>query len=146
MYQNEVEKKEKRKIIATVTVATAVILILIAAIIVVATEKAHTNTSQQAETSQTVTEPANDAEVTESAEAAESTESAENAGENTENSAVVGTLTTEEYVFDETTGASVTAETSAEMPTTGAEDLLPLGLVAGMLVAYLVSRKITKED
>ncbi len=162
MYYQE-DKKERRKIIAVATIAIAIILILIVAIIVVATKKSarsNVGVAEPAETSQ-VAEQTADKETDNKSETStdnksdasvdnkSSSESAESTG-----GAGIGNLSTDSTVSansSTTSGASATAsgaktETSSNLPSTGPEDLLPIALIAGTLVAYLYSRKLAKNE
>lgn len=152
-YQEEADKKEKRKIIAVVTTVTVVILILIVAIILVATNK--TSRSQR-NVEYVSSESKEDEQIAEqtSDEAIEE----DDADEAQEESSVIGELTTEkstgngeentseESVPATSVNAVVVAESSDNMPATGAEDLLPLALMLGAAAVYIGSRKFAKEN
>lgn len=135
--QGELDKKERRKIIAAATVTTALILILLVAIIVVATKK-----SSQA----SVSEPENVAfELTESEE--ETTE--KNAEEKTETIGVISTEQSEtkvEETIENTEVITTELAISEELPTTGAEEILPIAILLGAFVAYLSSAVLAKKE
>ena len=136
-YQEEAEKKERRKIIAVATAAMVIILVLIVAIIVVATKKSN-KTSVGGDDNAAFT-------IAEGTETEESESEPESKPEE-ETEPVVGTITTENAPAETpVVVAELPAETNTSMPSTGPEDVLPVALMAGLLVAYLSSRKLTNK-
>ena len=137
--QVQAEKKERRKIIAVATIAVAIILILIAAIVVVATRKTARNGASNGNTAVQV-------DSNEKKDENKSEES--NPKESESDNPMMGELSTTTETKEETKPTnSVAAESSdSPIPTTGPEDYLPIALMAGMLVTYLTSRKLAKEE
>jgi len=142
-YQGEVDKKERRKIIAVATISVIIILSLIVAIVVVATKKSAKSGISDAQNSAF--------ELIESEDKAEEkTEEDKTADKVTENKEAkqesvkeIGDLTTKQNQVSKTTN---TAATSADMPNTGPEDVLPIALILGALVTYLSSRALAKRE
>lgn len=149
-YQNEVEKKERRKIIAGATIAVALILVLIIAIIVVAVKKSgHSNdVANETNTSFELEETASSAEETEVQDKNE--EQIESDEQTTES--LVGAISSEktsssdEQDNEETEDLSIITNTNEEMPTTGPEEILPIAVLAGMIVTYSYSAILAKRN
>lgn len=148
-YQEEVEKKERRKVIILATIVVLVILMLLVAIIVVATKKSSRPSLTAAENS-AVEINAEQNQATESETGATASE-AENASET--EATIVGGFSTETTATTTDSGAAagpvqrdeVSGDISV-MPATGPEDILPIALIVGALIAYLGSAKLARRE
>lgn len=146
-YQGEVDKKERRKIIAVATISVIIILSLIVAIVVVATKKSAKSDISDAQNSafeliesEDKTEDKTENKTEENKTADKTTENKEAKQESVKE---IGDLTTKQNQVSKTTNA---AATSADMPNTGPEDVLPIALILGALVTYLSSRALAKRE
>ena len=133
-YQGEAEKKERRKIIAVATAAVVLILILIVAIIVVATKKSAKSNISDAQNSAF--------ELSESDDKKTETEKTEDKKDESQNN--VGNLSNNATVANNNDVPAVVA--GADIPSTGPEDVLPVALILGALVAYGSSAILAKRE
>ena len=160
-YQEEAEKKERRKIIAVATISVVVILILIVAIIVVATKKSSRGVATVAEnTSAQIAENVEEAtggdkQKYEAKNESEAGSSEVAGGEATGAGSTSGSLSTESSESSDNGRNSGTQSVATQsggavakddIPSTGPEEALPLALMAGVLVAYLTSRKLALSE
>lgn len=130
MYNTEIDKKERNKIIAIAAAAATLILVLVVAIIVVATKKPAENIGGN-ENSSFAIEEENEGEAVE--EPTEETESG---------ASELGSLTTETIVAEEPT----TDKAPAEIASTGPEDILPVALVLGILTTAATAVVMKKAE
>ncbi len=133
-YQDEAEKKERRRLITFAIATVVLILILIIAIVVVATKKVGSkDTSKDVNTSVVAVDENSSSEETASGD--------------------IGTLSTETIEADKTAESTKTTDApvinvvaSPDIPTTGPEDLLPVALVLGALTAFSASAVMAKRE
>ena len=139
-YQEELNKKERHKIIAVATVALTLILALIVAIIVVATKKSDR------------TSVVNEENVAFEMTDENKEETKKNKEEENKNIGLFSTDKKEEKEEEqkeekkETVSETPAVIASDDMPSTGPEDILPVALLIGMIVAYTSSAVLVKRD
>ena len=135
---SETEKKERRKIITIIVVTVVLILALLVAIVVTATGKHKTN----------IGEGNNSAFMIDGENKAGET-SADNEGDDASGAgsdiANLGEISTGSDTSDTDDDAPEVSSVS-DLPSTGAEDLLPLALVLGAITTLATSLAMAKRE
>ena len=158
MYNLEIEKKQRYKLIAIAASLMIVIVFLVVAIVVVTNGKAGKNNIGGIDNGEFAMvegdENAKSEEVVEGADNGEATEAENTETESTEseNGSVIGAISTEISEGNENSAAESTpkeessAETTDHLPKTGAEDLLPIALMLGMFTIWATSAVMAKRE
>lgn len=140
-YQTEADKKERRKIIVISTIAIILILVLIVVILGITIKKQpNTLHDQTGEAFELNEENNNTKENTDNKTEKNSNPTKDN--EKPNNSSSLSQITTKTIVD---TPIISTPTTSTAIPVTGPEDIFPIALISGSLVAFLTSLYLAKH-
>lgn len=142
MYNTDVDKKERQKIIAIATATAGLILALVIAIIVVAVQRPSENLGGEENGSFSISEGTEDQKPAED-EKPEESEGSESEDEGSK----LGEISTKpETTVPEVPGESTTDKMPEEITSTGPADVLPMALMLGVLTSVATAAVMKKAE
>ncbi len=139
-YYEYEEKSQRRRVVAITAIIAVVVLIITSWAIVQIISNASTETSEEVVAVDEVAAVDDGAKIP-------ATEGVTSEGADAKNETEADLIATEQNDVVENETQSVAALSSvSSVPETGAEELLPLALVAGSGAAFITSRKLAKSE